>query len=211
MLVGGGSGGAVYVRADVIYCLNCSKSSVLATGGMCSSGGGSGGGGRIHLDCISFIYLLSLMIVFYSRDTYSLSQAINGRVDPGGYVIDNFVRCGEAYGGTLEKTCQAGKIPILTDNIFYCVSCQEGFYSRFGESTCTPCPKGSFSNVTGSPQCTLCNPGTFSSELNSTSCNVCPYSTNHFFFYNIFIVLTLYFRNIPEQCWSTGVSILCCR
>lgn len=69
------------------------------------------------------------------------------------------------------------------------VSCDPGFYKEEKFSPCKPCPKGtrcaggedsfrncprgSFSNATGSVNCTLCPEGSFAADVGSVACSLC--------------------------------------
>ena len=67
------------------------------------------------------------------------------------------------------KTCGAGLYEEEATG--RCLECPKGFQCQQGRREL--CPKGQFSNTTGSASCVPCAPGSFSADLGATRCIAC--------------------------------------
>jgi hypothetical protein len=82
----------------------------------------------------------------------------------------------DTTGATSCTTCPAGyRCSSGSSNP---ISCNPGYYSEGGVSSCTKCAKGSYQPNTGSTSCILCPTGYYKSTTgSSTTCTACPYLT----------------------------------
>ena len=60
-----------------------------------------------------------------------------------------------------------------------CKPCPIGTYSHHskGAKTCLDCPIGSFASTTSSSECQVCSPGSYAEHRGSSQCNLCPINT----------------------------------
>ncbi|MEM3062175.1 MAG: protein kinase [Nitrososphaerota archaeon] len=119
----------------------------------------------------------------YSNTTNSINCY---SCSPGTYSSTNgSTQCTVCPGGTYCEygqcptcsSCQAGSVP--TANATTCVLCSPGTYATEGSPSCTPCPEGTASGVTGAisaDTCQTCGAGQYSLE-GTSQCLTCPNGT----------------------------------
>ena len=91
---------------------------------------------------------------------------------PNAMVISWSSVCSSGYtliNNICSMQCNAGQY----NSGGVCLQCQNGSYSTFGSSYCTPCPAGTYSSSPASATCTPCPAGTFSTQVGATSNATC--------------------------------------
>lgn len=67
------------------------------------------------------------------------------------------------------KTCNDGDYYEGGD----CHACPAGTYAKSGDTSCTKCPKNTYSDADGAAECTPCPSGQFTNTIGSTSASAC--------------------------------------
>ena len=68
--------------------------------------------------------------------------------------------------------CPAGKHQPNARTTF-CVGCPVGKFSQAGSSSCTACPRGSYSEIANASSCQKCDYGSYQERLGQTACQPC--------------------------------------
>ena len=80
---------------------------------------------------------------------------------------------GQQQGSTACTACPLGT--YLPSSLDTCLSCIAGTYAPLtGQTACTLCASGSFTNAPSATACTLCSAGQYQPSTNSTGCLDCP-------------------------------------
>ena len=96
----------------------------------------------------------------------------------GGYSL----RC-LAWNSATCETCPMGKYSLLNGTINKCVNCPKGTFSNTtGSTACITCPDLTYASTTGSTACLPCQTcstiGKFKSECNATHSGTCAQCTH---------------------------------
>lgn len=156
---GGGSGGTIVLRLGSFVAIG-SKAQISATGGAGGSAAGGGGGGVLAL---------------------RWSGVPNATATQGAVITQVVSNVGGAKGlRTNSYDAEAGAdgvsgaypgCPPGRDGLF-CRPCAPGKASS-AEESCTKCPLGKFTALSGQTHCTQCPDGTVSALLGATRCVHC--------------------------------------
>jgi hypothetical protein len=85
------------------------------------------------------------------------------------------IECPTGWGNTGSGSTGCNAVPpgSYTDNGIQDI-CQRGYTCSGADSPQDPCPKGKYTNITGSVSCVPCSPGKYSDIEGSTQCKYCP-------------------------------------
>ncbi|HMQ06110.1 MAG TPA: hypothetical protein PKC30_02360 [Saprospiraceae bacterium] len=73
------------------------------------------------------------------------------------------------------KTFTALFIILIHFHAVYTQVCDPGTY--LSGSDCTPCPEGTFQDLSGQTSCNTCPQGSFQDEIGQSECKLCPIGT----------------------------------
>jgi len=121
-------------------------------------GGGAGGSSYTHPSVTNVV---------------NLAGTDNGGSAPNFYDPDNNDMFGKGGPRDLETYSQSSITPGKPGLIVVRYQCGPGYYMTVGSTSCTACPSGKFSNLTGASVCSSCPAGLYGGSAGATALGDC--------------------------------------